>query len=61
LDSFLNGESLNQTDLVAWVTVPHEHLPRTEDVPLISNYPMGFRIVPWNYFDGNAGMDLPIE
>merc|ERR1712048_1344515 len=61
LDNFLNGESLNQTDLVAWVTVPHEHLPRTEDVPLISNYPVGFRLLPWNFFDGNAGMDLPIE
>jgi len=59
LDRFLaDAESLNQTDLVAWITIGHEHIPRTEDLPLISNYAAGFRLVPWNFFDGNPGMDL---
>merc|ERR1719198_1133129 len=60
LDEYLeDGEVLNQTDVVVWVTLAHEHIPRTEDIPLISNYEVGFKLVPWNYFDGNAAMDLP--
>ena len=38
LDRFFDGESLRQTDLVAWVNLGKEHVPRTEDVPLISNF-----------------------
>ena len=30
LDDFLDGESLVQEDLVAWVSLGKEHLPRTE-------------------------------
>eukprot|EP00746_Dinoflagellata_sp_MGD_P135119 gnl/MRDRNA2_/MRDRNA2_69040_c0_seq2.p1 gnl/MRDRNA2_/MRDRNA2_69040_c0~~gnl/MRDRNA2_/MRDRNA2_69040_c0_seq2.p1 ORF type:complete len:816 (-),score=134.28 gnl/MRDRNA2_/MRDRNA2_69040_c0_seq2:51-2162(-) len=62
LDNYLkNAESVDRTDLVAWVTVPHEHIPRTEDIPLISNIGASFKLLPWNYFDGNAAMDLPEE
>ena len=31
IDHFLDGEGIAQEDLVAWVTVGKEHLPRTED------------------------------
>lgn len=60
LDTFLRDrESLNRTDIVAWLTVSHEHVPRSEDLPLITNYPIGFKILPWNIYAGNAASDLP--
>lgn len=60
LDNYLkDGEALDRADIVAWVTVPHEHTARSEDIPLISNYATGFKLVPWNYFQRNAAMDLP--
>ena len=44
--------------VVAWVTVGKEHLPRTEDVPLISNFGTYFVVSPHNQWHGNAAMDL---
>ena len=38
LDGFIDGEGIMREDLVAWVTLGKEHLPRTEDLPLISNF-----------------------
>ncbi len=58
IDSFLNGESLVQTDLVAWVNLGKEHLPRTEDVPLISNFGTFFDLLPRNMHAVNAAMDV---
>ena len=58
LDTYLDGESIEQTDLVAWVTVGKEHLPRTEDLPLISNFGTYFAITPQNQFTTNAAMDI---
>lgn len=58
IDSFLDGESIVQTDLVAWVTVGKEHLPRTEDLPLISNFGTYFDLLPRNVFPVNAAMDV---
>ena len=31
------GESVSDADLVAWVMVGLQHVPRSEDVPLIQN------------------------
>ena len=58
LDSFIDGESIEQTDLVAWVTLGKEHLPRTEDLPLISNFGTYFDLLPRNVHDVNAAMDV---
>lgn len=58
LDTFLDGESLAQQDLVAWVTLGKEHLPRTEDVPLISNFGTYFDLMPRNVHTVNAAMDV---
>jgi len=59
-DSMLEDhESLVGEDVVAWVTIGKEHLPRTEDVPLITNFGSSFLLWPWNIFDRNAGMDMP--
>ena len=54
----LDGESLEGEDLVAWVTVGKEHLPRTEDLPLISNFGSYFDLVPWNVHPVNGAMDV---
>ena len=61
IDTFLDGESLAQHDLVAWVTVGKEHLPRTEDLPLISNFGTYFDLVPQNMHRVNAAMDVKAE
>jgi len=58
LDSFIDGESLAQADLVAWVTLGKEHVPRSEDLPLISNFGTYFDLVPRNMHSGNAAMDV---
>ncbi|GAB4821559.1 hypothetical protein N2152v2_008605 [Parachlorella kessleri] len=51
LDHYLNGESVTNADLVNWVMVGLQHVPRSEDVPLIYNMAVNFFIKPWNYFD----------
>ena len=48
-----------QTDLVAWVTLGKEHLPRTEDLPLISNFGTYFDLLPHNRFPVNAALSRP--
>lgn len=60
LDNYLaNQENVDGADVVLWVSLGHEHLPRTEDVPLISNYDAGFKLLPWNMFNGHQAMDIP--
>merc|ERR1712232_837642 len=56
LDRFLaDGEALLDEDLVAWIGVGREHIVRQEDLPLVSNFGVGFSLQPWNFFEGNAG------
>uniref|UniRef100_A0A0G4GDF6 Amine oxidase n=1 Tax=Chromera velia CCMP2878 TaxID=1169474 RepID=A0A0G4GDF6_9ALVE len=52
-----DGESLEGADVVAWATLAHEHIPRSEDAPLISNYPVRLSVLPWNYFPRHAAME----
>uniref|UniRef100_A0A7S1S4X5 Copper amine oxidase catalytic domain-containing protein n=1 Tax=Alexandrium catenella TaxID=2925 RepID=A0A7S1S4X5_ALECA len=55
LDLFLDDkESLLDEDLVAWICVGKEHIVRSEDLPLVSNFGSGFSLVPWNFFSGNV-------
>ena len=61
IDNFLDGEGIAQEDLVAWVTIGKEHLPRTEDLPLISNFGSFFDLVPSNMHSVNAAMDVKAE
>lgn len=58
LDDFLDGESIVGEDLVAWVMMGVQHVPRSEDVPLISNFGTTFFIKPWNYFEELKSMDI---
>ena len=45
-------EGTDDTDLVAWVSIGLQHLPRSEDVPVVTNMAASFSVKPWNYFDG---------
>ncbi|GMH42873.1 hypothetical protein BSKO_10792 [Bryopsis sp. KO-2023] len=58
LDSFLDGESIVKEDLVGWLTMGLHHIPRSEDVPLISNFGTSFFIKPWNYYEELVSMDM---
>jgi len=54
LDRFLaDGESLLDEDLVVWISVGKEHIVRQEDLPLVSNFGVGFSLQPWNFFEQN--------
>jgi len=54
LDRFLSdNEDLVDQDLVAWICVGKEHIPRQEDLPLVSNFGAGFSLMPWNFFESN--------
>eukprot|EP00931_Biecheleriopsis_adriatica_P088283 TRINITY_DN62642_c0_g1_i1.p1 TRINITY_DN62642_c0_g1~~TRINITY_DN62642_c0_g1_i1.p1 ORF type:complete len:762 (-),score=88.25 TRINITY_DN62642_c0_g1_i1:169-2454(-) len=54
LDLFLSdGEHLLDEDLVAWIGVGKEHIVRQEDLPLVSNFGVGFSLQPWNFFSTN--------
>jgi len=54
LDRFLaDGEGLLDEDLVAWIGLAKEHIVRQEDLPLVSNFGVGFSLQPWNFFTQN--------
>eukprot|EP00965_Chrysotila_dentata_P229007 6196932-Pleurochrysis_carterae.AAC.3 len=59
LDSYMDGESIEDEDLVLWLTVGKQHYPKAEDVPVVSNFGIGFSLVPRNYNDVAAFKDLP--
>ena len=58
---WLAGESTDDKDLVAWVTIGALHVPRAEDVPVINNFGVGFSIQPRNYFDSLASRTLATD
>jgi len=59
VDRFLSDrESLVGEDLVCWIGVGKEHITRSEDVPLISNFGVQFALLPWNYHEENPAMQL---
>lgn len=61
IDKFLSDEeSLVDEDLVAWVSVGKDHVARAEDQPLVSNFGVYFTILPWDYHEENAAMQLPM-
>jgi Cu2+-containing amine oxidase len=57
--NYVDGESIVQEDLVAWVTMTALHLPTSENMPMTNNILHGFTIGPHNFFDENPAMDLP--
>lgn len=57
-ENFVDGESIVQEDLVAWVSLAILHLPIAENMPMTNVVKTGFTIAPWNFFDEDPAMDL---
>ena len=44
-------------DVVVWYTLGVTHIPRTEDWPLMPVHPVGFRLLPSNFFSHNPALE----
>lgn len=53
------NRSIADTDIVAWYTFGHTHIPRPEDWPVMPVHKIGFMLRPDGFFDSNPAMDLP--
>ncbi|KAI7844054.1 hypothetical protein COHA_002198 [Chlorella ohadii] len=56
--NYVNGENLDGEDVVVWAMIGAQHVPRSEDSPLITNMGTHMMIKPWNYHDELASMDI---
>jgi len=52
--------SIDSTDLVLWHTVAMHHLVRAEDWPIMPVMWHTFELRPFDFFDRNPGIDLPM-
>jgi primary-amine oxidase len=50
---------LENTDVVVWYTLGHNHIPRPEDWPVMPTYYAGFKLLPVGFFDANPALDVP--
>jgi primary-amine oxidase len=50
---------LTDADIVLWYTFGLTHVVRPEDWPVMPVTPIGFRLLPAGFFDGNPGLDVP--
>lgn len=51
--------SIENQDVVVWYTFGLTHIPRPEDYPVMGQTSMGFRIVPFGFFDHEPALDVP--
>lgn len=51
--------SVEDTDIVVWYTLGHNHVPRPEDWPVMPTYYAGFKLMPVGFFDANPAIDVP--
>ncbi|XP_073539745.1 amine oxidase [copper-containing] 3-like isoform X3 [Phyllobates terribilis] len=51
--TFIDNESIQDKDLVAWITTGFLHIPHAEDIPntVTAGNGVGFYLRPYNYFD----------
>ena len=61
LDQFVNGESIVNQDLVAWVGLSFYHMPRSEDAPKMDIHSNHFQIIPRDWHDKNPLVTLQTE
>lgn len=59
VESMVDGESIENTDIVAWVALGFLHIPTAEDVPMTTKVTSGFTLKPFNFFDKTAVFDIP--
>ncbi|XP_056016591.1 amiloride-sensitive amine oxidase [copper-containing]-like isoform X1 [Ostrea edulis] len=59
VDDMVDGESIENTDIVAWVALGFLHIPTSEDVPMTTKVTSGFTLKPFNFFDTTAVFDMP--
>lgn len=50
---------LENTDVVLWYAFAHNHVPRTEDWPVMPVSSLGFTLKPDGFFERNPALDLP--
>ena len=55
----LDNESVQNEDIVLWISEKFYHLPTSEDVPMTLPVDAGFMLKPFNYFDRTPVFDLP--
>ncbi len=51
--------SIENTDVVLWYVMGHNHLPSLEDWPVMPVATIGFTLKPSGFFDRSPAMDLP--
>ena len=54
LDEFVNGESLQNNDLVIWAGVTFYHMPRSEDAPHMDAHWSHLQIIPRDWSSSNT-------
>jgi primary-amine oxidase len=53
------NRSIEDTDLVVWYTMGHNHVPRSEDWPVMPVSTIGFSLKPVGFFERNPALDVP--
>jgi primary-amine oxidase len=53
------NRSVENTDLVVWYTMGHNHIPRAEDWPVMPVAYIGFHLKPLNFFNLSPANDVP--
>ena len=51
--------SVDNTDIVVWVTLGFHHVPHMEDWPVMPTMWKGMMLAPFNFFDHNPGITIP--
>jgi primary-amine oxidase len=51
--------SVENTEIVVWYTLGHNHVPRPEDWPVMPTYYAGFKLLPVGFFNANPAIDVP--
>ena len=57
LNEFVDGESIQGQDIVAWVGVSFYHMPRSEDAPYMDSHESIFEIIPRGWHTSNPMLD----
>jgi primary-amine oxidase len=58
LPAYVDGESIDGSDIVAWYTIGFRHVTRPEDWPVLSTIWQGVTIRPQGFFTRNPGVGV---